>query len=181
MNLQKTQLNYKTPPPSYEEISSDSLLRENDGGRRGKGVPRTKIELPRVKKIHQPKEKGKVKKTPTKKSKDADGHNGTGSESVYGTKFADENFKKKITGPSILSTANASPNTNESQFFVCTAKTEWLDGKHVVFGQVVEGKDVVRENEKVGSDSGRTSKPVVSPTAVNYYYYYYYYYYGWVW
>ncbi|MED6119414.1 hypothetical protein PIB30_011779 [Stylosanthes scabra] len=74
MNLQMTQLNYKLPPPYYKEFSSDSLLGENEGGRRGKGVPRTKTELPRVKKIHQPKEKGKVKKTRTKRSKDADGH-----------------------------------------------------------------------------------------------------------
>ena len=57
--------------------------------------------------------------------------------------------------------ANAGPGTNGSQFFVCTAKTEWLDGKHVVFGQVIDGLDVVKAVEKVGSSSGRTSKPVV--------------------
>ena len=86
---------------------------------------------------------------------------GIGGESIYGAKFADENFIHKHTGPGILSMANAGPNTNGSQFFICTVPCPWLDGKHVVFGKVVEGLNIVKAVENVGSQSGKTSQKVV--------------------
>ena len=86
--------------------------------------------------------------------------NGTGGESIYGTKFEDENFNVDHA-VGVISMANAGPNTNGSQFFITTAETPWLNGRHVVFGEVLEGAEIMTKLEAIGSQSGKTSKKAV--------------------
>ncbi|KAH9815856.1 peptidyl-prolyl cis-trans isomerase [Melampsora americana] len=88
-------------------------------------------------------------------------HNGTGGKSIYGERFEDENFHYKHNKLGLLSMANAGPNTNGSQFFITTAITSWLDGKHVVFGEVTKGMEVVKAIESLGSNSGKPSQEVI--------------------
>lgn len=91
-------------------------------------------------------------------------HNGTGGKSIYGERFPDENFKQKHTKAGLLSMANSGPNTNGSQFFITTVECPWLDGKHVVFGEVIDGMDLVKKIETYGSKTGEPTARIVITT-----------------
>ncbi|KOX76190.1 Peptidyl-prolyl cis-trans isomerase [Melipona quadrifasciata] len=88
-------------------------------------------------------------------------HNGTGGKSIYGEKFEDENFELKHTGPGILSMANSGPNSNGSQFFLTIVKTSWLDNRHVVFGSVIDGMNVVKKIESYGTQNGKATHNII--------------------
>lgn len=87
--------------------------------------------------------------------------NGMGGESIYGETFADESFEQKFTQANLLAMANAGPNTNGSQFFITFAKTPWLNGKHVIFGEVIEGQEVVNALKTISSKDGTPTKSAI--------------------